>query len=117
MYALFRPPVGMLTASEITALEWGLGISSGLSVVCSFLVIAYIVTKFVLQHHRRRHPLHLSEAPHSGEIQRMMKSDFLAASSVSTSRSAHEADVWLLLWFSELVVLSLMAADLGSALW
>jgi hypothetical protein len=111
---LFRPPVATLTAAQIVAVEWAMGWSSGLSVVASALVIGYISIKLVLQRVRRR-PL-ITVAGYSSSDH--LTTDFMMGTvQRSTLESGGDADVWLLLWFSELAVLGLMLADFGSALW
>ncbi len=113
---LFRPPVGMLTAEQIVAVEWAMGWSSGLSVVASFLVIAYVATKLFLQRFRRRPSVTVTGHPSSGS-EDYLTTDFMIGTRKQTTGAAQDAEVWLLLWFSELSVLCLMVADLGSALW
>lgn len=117
LISLFRPPVSMLSVDQIAALEWGMGFSSGISALCSLLVICYIVTKLVIQYRRRQSTVVQPLSADEQDLSRQMHSDFLSASSSEVSSSAHVADVWLLLWFSELIVLCLMTADFCSALW
>ena len=108
-----RPPVNTLSLTQIERLEIGIGISSGLSIAGSLLIVGYIVIKLVRQYRARRNPV----AVQTGLLLRH-QTDFYSLSDVEKSSGpAREFDLWLLLWFSELLVLNLGLADLGSALW
>ena len=114
-----RPPVSMLTVDQVEMIEIGMGVSSGLSVVCSAAVVAYVLVKLWVQHRRRAggrtmNAVVTAASRSSGEF---MATDFTKSVEVlETVGSAQDRD-WLLLWFSELAVLALMIASLGSALW
>jgi hypothetical protein len=92
--------------------------SAGLSVVGSAIIVGYILIKLVRVIRNRKKLLTFEENnPVSGNEGRM-ETDFLMANTVERSIGpAKDSNIWLLLWFSELMVLMLGLSDLGSALW
>lgn len=114
-----RPPLGNLTETQISTLQWGIGVSSALSVVGSLCMVLYIAVRLVIFF--RRSGSRTTRAPMSPRGRALSDSDpgeFArhAAEGITVTLET-ESQHWLLLWFSELLVLSLALADLGSSLW